>query len=87
MNLSDRLQVHETRYTQSYGEFANRTKMLNSTFGSNTVRLPQLSRSFSSSKNNMKKMGDLDSNLATIANRIRELQLETRVNFEPIVVI
>ena len=54
MKLADRSFMNETRYSQSFGDFAERkNKMLSTGFTNNTMnttmRLPKLTRSLSSS--------------------------------------
>lgn len=67
MKLLERNQMYDTRFSQSFGDFAaSKNKMLATTRNSFANRtdnkLPQLNRSFSYSnaKNAKQKVGDLD---------------------------
>jgi hypothetical protein len=86
MKLLERNQMFDTRFSQSFGEFAgNKTKMLATTRTSFAARteskLPQLNRSFSYSnaKNAKQKVTDLDDKLQDLAKKLNELKLQTRV--------
>lgn len=93
MKLLERNQMHETRFSQSFSEFnGTRYKPLNSTRNSFTSRnshshkLPQLSRSFSSStaKSTTKKLFDMDEKVQDLSKKVHDLKLQTRVKINNI---
>lgn len=79
--------MYDTRFSQSFGDFATSTKnkMLATTRNSFAARtdskLPQLNRSFSYSgaKNAKQKVQDLDERLIDLGAKLNELKLQTRV--------
>lgn len=89
MKLLERNQMYDTRFSQSFGDFATSKKqqMLATTRNSFTNRtdnkLPQLNRSFSYSnaKNAKQKVSDLDDKLQELSKNLNELKLQTRVRY------
>lgn len=91
MKLLERNQMHDarftnsdTRFSQSFTDFPVRPKLLSTTrhsFASRPSRLPQLSRSFSSSstKNTKKRISDMDEQVADLSKKVHDLKLQTRV--------
>ena len=86
MNLSARQYGGESIFNHSMADMALRkNRMLVSTGLSNLnssmqmTRLPQLSRSFSSSKSAKLKLTTMDGTLSAITQQLQELRLETRV--------
>jgi hypothetical protein len=86
MNLSARQYAGDNIFAQSMADMALRkNRMLASTGFSNLnssmqmTRLPQLSRSFSSSKSAKLKLTTIEGTLSAISQQLQELRLETRV--------
>ena len=90
MQLSARQYGGENIFAQSMAEMSYRkSRMLASTGASNlnhsmhSARLPQLSRSFSSSKSAKLKLATLEGALSALDQQLHELRLETRVTLPP----
>jgi hypothetical protein len=86
LNLSARQYNSDGIFTQSMADMTLRkNRMLASTGFANlnnsmhTTRLPQLSRSFSSSKSTKLKLTTIEATLSSISQQLQELRLETRV--------
>jgi hypothetical protein len=87
MNLSARQHGGESIFNQSMADMAQRkNRMLASTGFSKLnssmqmTRLPQLSRSFSSSQSAKLKLTTIEGTLRAISQQLHELRLETRVS-------
>jgi hypothetical protein len=82
--LNQSARFDQTQPTQSLIDFnsARKNRLLSSTNwnqGLNQVRLPQLSRSSSSSKSTKLKLTTIEATLSAIQQDIHNLKLETRV--------
>ena len=86
MKLADSSFMNETRYSQSFGDFAVRkNKLLSTGFTNNsmntTMKLPKLSRSLSStsSKSAKQRVDIIDDNMGFVRSKLDELRMDTRV--------
>lgn len=85
--LNHSVRFDQNQPTQSYNDLntTRKNRLLSSTNwnqGINQVRLPQLSRSSSSSKSTKLKLTTIEATLSAIQQDIHNLKLETRVRID-----
>ena len=84
MKFLERNHIQDTRFSQSFNFLPNKAKILNTTRASlqkTQPKLPQLNRSYSSTKNTTQKVSNLDETVQDLCKKVTDLRLQTRVCF------